>query len=570
MYSRCSNHECEAAYELTAEVLRDSMGMVRCVRCRTVFNALSNIVDVPPCAPVIKLGYQLPLVQTLGDRDVADPALLRSLPRRDAIGVSPHAGSPQSSVEVVPMLTAATVTQSMPGVERMHRAVDPERTRQMEEIERLPWSPVPPSAKGTSTARSMVWHDLLPTVADLHHALRNLLRHRRRTFMGLLAIAAGVMAMLVAGGFIEWIKWTMREGTIQSHLGHVQVVARHFLEKGESDPFSYLLGSDLKALQERIATMPEVEALAPRLSFSGLASFGDVSISFLGEGVDPTQEAMVSRRLRIVDGEGLSPSQPNGIIIGKGLAENLQVKPGDMMTLLANTQDGALNGFEGKVMGIFQTSSKAFDDNSLRIPLHSAQTLLRADGAHRWVVLLRDTALTAQVVERLRSEFANDPRVEFVPWIDLADFYRKTVVLFSAQINVIWIVIALIIVVSISNTLIMNVMERTGEIGTLMALGRRRSRILALFLNEGLLLGVLGGILGALLGWIVGMIISVIGIPMPPAPGIDFSFEGEVRVTWTLALGAFALGLVATLGASVYPARKASRLEIVDALRHAR
>ena len=114
----------------------------------------------------------------------------------------------------------------------------------------------------------------------------------------------------------------------------------------------------------------------------------------------------------------------------------------------------------------------------------------------------------------------------------------------------------------------MNVLERTWEIGTSMALGVTRRSILMLFIVEGLFLGVLGGGAGLAIGTLLAAIISAIGIPMPPPPGMRHGFTGGVLLTWALALGAFALAVGTTLGASVYPARKAARLPIVDALRH--
>ena len=83
-----------------------------------------------------------------------------------------------------------------------------------------------------------------------------------------------------------------------------------------------------------------------------------------------------------------------------------------------------------------------------------------------------------------------------VPWSKLADFYNKTVALFSRQMGVVKLIIAIIIVLSISNTMTMSVMERTVEIGTAMALGIRRLRILILFILEGGLLGAIGGLSG--------------------------------------------------------------------------
>jgi putative ABC transport system permease protein len=143
----------------------------------------------------------------------------------------------------------------------------------------------------------------------------------------------------------------------------------------------------------------------------------------------------------------------------------------------------------------------------------------------------------------------------------------KAVALFEKQVGVIRLIIAVIIVLSIFNTMIMSVMERTGEIGTLMALGRTRRGILRLFLVEGLMLGIAGGLIGLALGALAAAILSTVGIPMPPPPGQSWGFDAEVLVSPRLSLDAFVLAVVSALVASLYPARKASRMVIVDALR---
>ena len=147
---------------------------------------------------------------------------------------------------------------------------------------------------------------------------------------------------------------------------------------------------------------------------------------------------------------------------------------------------------------------------------------------------------------------------------------RKAVVLLSNQIDVVGVLIAFIIVLGISNTLMMNVMERTGEIGTMMALGTPRASIVRLFMLEGVLLGVIGAVLGLLAGFALAQMLSTIGIPMPPPPGRDEAYSAEIILTVRLAVLAFAGAVIATALASVYPAWRASRLPVVDALRHNR
>jgi putative ABC transport system permease protein len=405
---------------------------------------------------------------------------------------------------------------------------------------------------------------------DLILALRNLFRHRMRSASALAAVVFGVVALMVSGGFIEWIYSAMRESVIQSRFGHIQVVRPGYFRDGAADPFAFLLSADAPEFATLQAT-PGVKLVTPRLAFSGLLSHGDVTLSFLGEGVQPDTEPRVSQQLTILTGQELSAEDHKGIIVGEGLAANAGLSLGDPIVLLVQTASGGVNAVEGKVRGIFYTSTKAYDDVSLRVPIELARKLLRVSGAHNWVVLLDRTEDTAAVLNRLREQFpAADHRLEFVPWTALADFYNKTVALFSRQMNVVKLIIALIIVFSISNTLSMSVLERTGEIGTLMALGNRRRRIIKLFVTEGLLLGVVGGSAGILIGLLVAQLISVVGIPMPPPPGMNRGFTGAILITVPLLTQAWLMAVVTAVLASLHPAWKASRLVIVEALRHNR
>lgn len=397
-------------------------------------------------------------------------------------------------------------------------------------------------------------------------ATQNIVRRARRSLLAILAIAAGVIALVLAGGFIEWGLWFGRESTIHSQLGHIRVFKAGYLDAGLANPFAYLLAPDPKQSQ-LIESVDGVTLLSPRLSFNGLSSHGESTISFIGEGVEPAHEASLSKSITIVAGQGLSDADPKGIIVGQGLAANLGVKPGDTMVLLVNTASGGINAIEGRVRGLFSTITKAYDDVALRVPITLSRELLRVSGSHSYALLLNKTELTDSVVSKLRARFP-DKLLDIVPWWQMADFYNKTAELFSRQLGVVRTIIALIIVLSISNTLMTSVLERTREIGTMMALGAERTAIIRLFLTEGALLGAIGGAAGALAAWIIGLAISAIGIPMPAAPGMASTYRAEVMITWPLTLHAFILATLTALAASVYPAWKASRMRIVDALRH--
>lgn len=403
-------------------------------------------------------------------------------------------------------------------------------------------------------------------------ALRSVLRQGRRTLIAIIGVSFGVMVLIEASGFIEYLMRGLRESTIRGQLGHVQVVKPDYIKKGSSDPFAYLI-SGKDAVLKQIEAMPGVEAVAPRLQFTGLVSKDEVTISFLGQGVSPAREAVIARSeyttINIAEGQGLDEAAPGEVIMGRGLATNLGAGVGDTIVLLVNTPSGGINAVEVRVRGLFFSVAKAFDDSAIRVPLSMAHKLLKAEGAHQWIVVLDETDETGRFLDRLNRTFAGQG-LEFIPWYDLAEFYNKTRELFSSQVGVVKLIIAVIIVLSISNTLSMSVLERTSEIGTCMALGMQRYRILRLYIFEGLMLGLVGGGIGVAAGMLLAGLLSYVGIPMPPPPGSDKGFSAEILVTVPIVLGAFSLAVVTTLVSSLLPAFKASRLEIIEALRHNR
>jgi len=381
-----------------------------------------------------------------------------------------------------------------------------------------------------------------------------------------MTVASGIVAFSLASGFIAWIFVDMRDSTVRSQLGHIQIVRPDYFDKGIADPYGFLLG-DGREQFPKLAALEGVVSVTPRLAFSGLASLGDATVSFIGEGVSPSGEKPISARINIDSGKDLQSDNEAAVILGEGLADSLGAKVGDRIVLLVTTDKGGAGAVEVEVAGIFNTTSKEFDDHALRLPIQRTRTLMKVDGATAWVMLLDSHLLTQRVIEQLKSFLPGDD-YQLVPWSDLADFYNKTVTLFKSQIQVVKVIIGLIIVLSISNTQTMSVLERTTEIGTMLALGQKRGIVMRLFILEGLLIGLLGGVIGISIGWLAAQGISAVGIPMPPAPGMAHGFTGAVILTSEIAVESVLLAVTTTLLASILPAFRASRLNIVDALRY--
>ena len=405
-------------------------------------------------------------------------------------------------------------------------------------------------------------------LADLKISVRDLARSRRRTASAASAAAFGVAALILAAGFIDWIFLAMRDTTIHSQLGHLKIVRPGYFRAGQADPFAFLLPGDAPEYRA-ISSVPHYRVVAPRLAFNALLSRGETTVSVLGEGVMPGKERELGRSIAITQGRQLGGDGANEVVVGEGLAALAGVSVGDNVVLLATTATGGTNMVEAKVAGISTSAVKAVDDWSIRVPLDLAQQLLRVSGANTWTVLLDQTEATPAAVEFLRGRMPASA-FEVVPWTELADFYNKTVAIFSRQVSFVRWVIAVIIVLSIANSMMMTIMERTGEIGTALALGVPRSRVRRRFLVQGAMLGALGGAVGVALGIVCAYGINAVGIPMPAPPGSAHGYTGGILLTPALIAESFGLAVVTSVLASVYPAFKASRMPIVDALRHNR
>jgi len=220
---------------------------------------------------------------------------------------------------------------------------------------------------------------------------------------------------------------------------------------------------------------------------------------------------------------------------------------------------------------VWESGEKAYDDRFLRAPLSEVQRLLDVEhGEVQSIVLLLDatenTGAVRADIERLIRERGLD--LEIRTWDDLALRYHQVRELFGRIFAVLTLIVSIMVVFGITNTMTMAIFERTREIGTVMALGTRRRGVVAMFVLEGVALGALGGLVGVVLGIVLARVVSAIGIQLPPPPGSTRGFLVQIFVVPQVLLQAFRLSLVTAALASLYPAWRAARLNVVEALRH--
>ena len=396
-------------------------------------------------------------------------------------------------------------------------------------------------------------------------ALRNIFRHRGRTSMTLASILFGVVALILAGGFIEDTIVETGESMIRSSSGHVQVARKGYWEFGSRNPENYLIENP-DQLRKKMAAAQGVEDVMFRIGFSGLLGNGRTDWSIVGEGVEPEREARLASYITVMAGRQLADKDQFGMMIGAGVAKALKLKPGDPVTLLVSTTGGATNLLEFEVVGVFQTFSKDYDARAVRITLPAAQELLATPGVHTGVMLLKNTPDTLAVADFLRQTLGGK-EFEIKTWLDLNEFYNQTVTLYQQQFGFLVVIILVMLLLSVSNTVNIGIFERVSEFGTMMAIGNRSSRVFGLIVTESVCLGVIGSLAGVVIGIFLAQAISQVGIPMPPPPNADQGYISKILVVPEVILMSFGTGIVAAFLASLLPARKVSRMHIAEALR---
>lgn len=410
-------------------------------------------------------------------------------------------------------------------------------------------------------------------------ALRNLARNYRRTLMTGSMVGLGVAAIVFFRAYIGGLQQLIYEYVVENQSGAMQIEREGYSASRDLAP----LNLDLKegvGLEKTILEGLGVDQVAPRLRFGALLLNGDISTMVMGLGVDPVLEKEVCPRspqagYRFegsfndrygVEGPGLSDRKQESILIGVALAKGLGIKLGDKLTLLAQTATNSTDAIDVTVQGIFRVNDAEVNKRSVVVPLGVAQKLLHMNGRVSAFVASAKRSKIQGAVESLRASFTSaHPKVSVLSWEQLAPYYRDVITLQNDIMAIVTALFFVILVAGVANTMLMAVFERQQEIGTLMAIGFRRTTIIALFIIEAAGLGLWAAVTGALGGVALVLATRRMGFP------VQVGGVGTITHYPVLDAGyvfiAVAIATVAALVAGLYPAWRASRLRPVDALR---
>ncbi|MEO5733123.1 MAG: FtsX-like permease family protein [Rubrivivax sp.] len=461
---------------------------------------------------------------------------------------------------------------------------------------------------------------------DFSLAARNLLRNRRRSFATFIALVIGTSSILFFGGYRKNIEYTMQTAYVRED-GHLQIQHRDLYLYGSGNAVKYSIVDyqriiDAIKSDEVLGKMTAV--VSPALQFGGIASNFPAGVSRTVLGVGTV--AADKNRMRSwnefalplqAPNFALEGSAPDSAIVGHGVARVLmlcdvlgiadcpkpvveakvagEALPADIaglakldmpvveasttarprIELLANSAGGAPNVVSLQILRAERQGFKELDEVYLMLQLSEAQRLVYGRGNPKVTAIMvqlhksANTPVAKARLQELLLRVAPQQPLAVLDFREMNPFFVQTLQMFDAIFGFIFLLIASIVLFTVGNTMSTAVMERTVEIGTLRAMGLRRLGVQRLFVTEGTLLGVAGAGVGAMVAILGSAAVNHLGLTWLP-PGSAQPLPLLMRVwgeTFTIVGTTFGLMAIAAFSAW-WPARRASRLVVVDALRH--
>jgi ABC-type lipoprotein release transport system permease subunit len=415
---------------------------------------------------------------------------------------------------------------------------------------------------------------------------RNLWRNPRGTLLTALALGLGLALLLISLGLLDGLHEKMIGDGVRFGTGHVVIQPKGYQDTGSQD---FLLPAQVvSTTAEFLHTEPMkhlVRGMSPRLLASGLLSSAANAAGVGIIGILPKEERAVSLiPSRIVEGNNLSDDEQSGVVIGAELARKLEVKVGSKVVLMtqavqqakpeaAVADEGGMQSTLLRVSGIFRTGVQAVDAQVIHLLLPVAQTLLGVPGRVTQVaILLQREGDSLMVARDLRKQLAG-VAVEVLPWRESMPRLVQIFRLDQAFNYVMNGVVLAMVGLGILNTILMRVLERRYEFGLCKALGLRPLQLAAMIIGESLALTTVSLALGLALGSSVHYYVSTFGLDLhwlvKGSLPSSFVFDPIIYSRLSLSRLASSVSIVflTTTIISFYPALKAARTELPDALK---
>ena len=398
-------------------------------------------------------------------------------------------------------------------------------------------------------------------------AWRNIWRNKTRSIVIMLSIAIGLFSGIAILSLYKGMMKGRVRTVIDAEVGHLQIHHPEF-KKDFKPEFTINNG---RQLLEELKTIPEVKLAVPRSITSGMLSTTGGSSGIQINGIIPDQEYEASQlKKKLIEGHVFNASKKNQIIIGKKLADKLKLDVGSKLVLTVVDSSEEISSGAFRIIAIYQSDNAPLDELNVYVTMWDLNDMLKIkDEFHEVVLILSNDDLIDSLKSRLVKAFVS---LKIETWREISPETNLLVKTTDQYSYIIMVIIMRALAFGIINTMLMAILERTKEIGMMLALGTNRTKIFFLILQETFMLTFAGSPVGIISSWLIVSYFNKVGI--------DFSGRGnEMMKSFGFGsivypefpsdkiLNVFLIVFFTALASCLIPAIKALRLQAAEALR---
>jgi putative ABC transport system permease protein len=399
-------------------------------------------------------------------------------------------------------------------------------------------------------------------------AWRNIWRNKLRSLVVILAVTLGLFGILFMIALTNGMVEQKIDASIHNELSHIQIHNPDFMQ----DASLHFSMDSINQIEAEISAAPGVEAVCSRIKAMAMASTAATGAGVMVNAIDPEKEKQVSRIYQfITEGNYFEKSTKSAqILISKKLSTKLKAKIGSKIVITIQHTFGELSYGLFRVTGIYKTSNTMYDEPNIFVKKEDliALTGYNPSNASEIAVLLNNTELTDQTVDLLKNKY---PGLSVRSWKELEPLLAGLSSMMDQIAYLLLIIILIAMAFGIINTMMMAVLERTKELGMLMAVGMNKQKVFLMIMLETIFL--------SLVGTLAGIVISATTIHFTGINGINFAAWAEGYEAWGYSalvypslyldfyIGMTVMVILTAIISSIYPARKALRFNPAAAIR---
>lgn len=400
----------------------------------------------------------------------------------------------------------------------------------------------------------------------LKMAMKNIFGNKRRAMLTFLIMSFGIAMYILMGGILRGFDKTSFDNVINFETGHLKIQKADFDEdKFGTENFI----TNYQNLVKKLSEKNFITGLTERLKYKGQIDNGEDAYPVLALGIDINT---INSVFNVKDFISKGEFTKDGVVIGKNLAKDMKLKIGDSVYFTFRKANDMMDSVEIPISGIINAPDPGVNNSTIFFSLQFFQKLLGKDAITEINIKTNDIKKIGKYISILKPLVGK--KLEILSWQEMAkDIFALTKAKHAGQ-NIFILAIIIIALIGIVNTMLMSVLEKSKEIGTLKALGMTDNEVEKMFITEGFIIGLFGAIFGIILGFLFTWYFVKKGIDVTAWTGdsnmnIGYRVMGTVKAAWDIKTFIISIVLTPIISAiSAYiPARLTKKMQPAKILR---